>query len=279
MSKSYNEVADQAEKYYDSSDADNFYFNIWGGEDIHVGWYESDDEPIPDASRRTVAKMADRLSHWPAGTRVLDIGAGYGGSARYLAKNHDFDPTCLNISVVQNERDRQMNREQGLADRIDVHDGSFEDLPFEDNSYDVVWCQDSILHSAQRKRVFEEVDRVLKPGGEFIFTDPMQKPGVSKDILQPVLDRIHLDSMGSFDLYEEFARDLGWETLHIERATEKLVMHYSRVLQELERRQDEMEQHCSREYIEKMKTGLRHWVQAGRDEALAWGILHFKKPG
>jgi ubiquinone/menaquinone biosynthesis C-methylase UbiE len=43
-----------------------------------------------------------------------------------------------------------------------------------------------------------EVDRVLKPGGELVFTDPMQADDCPDGVLQPVLDRIHLESLGSF---------------------------------------------------------------------------------
>jgi sarcosine/dimethylglycine N-methyltransferase len=272
-----NDVVDKARVYYDSDDADNFYFHVWGGEDIHIGLYQSDDEPIRDASHRTVQRMIEKIQHLPEGAKVLDIGAGYGGSARVMAREKKWHVTALNLSVVQNNRDRQMNKEQGLDDLIDVVDGSFEDLPFEDNSFDAVWSQDSILHSGNRKTVFAEVDRVLKPGGDFVFTDPMQKPGVEPEVLEPVLARIHLANMGSVEDYTAFAKDFGWEIVEVEEMPEKLVMHYSSVLRELEKREDELKDVCSSEYREKMKTGLRHWINAGKKDALNWGILHFRK--
>jgi glycine/sarcosine/dimethylglycine N-methyltransferase len=69
------------EEYYDSADADNFYYNIWGGEDIHIGLYEETPD-IKEASARTVRRMADMIEGLDRKTHVLDIGAGYGGSAR-----------------------------------------------------------------------------------------------------------------------------------------------------------------------------------------------------
>ncbi len=270
-------VVEQARDYYDSGDADNFYFHVWGGEDIHVGLYASEDDAIVDASRRTVERMAQRLAHLPKGARVLDIGAGYGGAARFLAREKGFHVTCLNLSTVQNERNRRFTAEQGLSDLINVVDGSFEDLPFEGASFDVVWSQDAILHSGRRDRVFAEVDRVLKPGGDFVFTDPMQAEVVDPEVLAPVLARINLPSVGSFATYRRYAADLGWAERDIDNLSHQLPRHYARVKAVLEAREEALREVCTEDYRERMKAGLDKWVQAGRQGALAWGILHFAK--
>ncbi len=272
------QVVETTRDYYDSSDADNFYYHIWGGEDIHVGIYQSESEPILTASRRTVDTMLARIPVLSDDARLLDIGAGYGGSARVITRERGLRVTCLNLSAVQNERNRAMTAEQGLTARIDVHDGNFEELPFDDASFDQVWCQDSILHSGRRQRVFEEVNRVLKPGGGFIFTDPMQADDADPATLQAVLERIHLPSMGSVAKYREYAAGLGWETVDIDEMPECLVRHYTRVLEELESRSGEIAGKISGDYVERMKKGLRHWIEAGSKGALNWGILHFRKP-
>ncbi len=149
MSDQYSTVVHTAREYYNSEDADNFYSIIWGGEDIHIGWYKSDAEPIRDASRRTVEQMADRVAgNLKAASRVLDLGAGYGGAARYLTRRFGCHVTALNLSEAENDRNRALNIAEGLDDRIDVVDGSFEDIPYGDASFDVVWSQDAILHSS-----------------------------------------------------------------------------------------------------------------------------------
>ncbi len=274
----YSEIVHTARDYYNSDDADNFYFTIWGGEDIHIGLYTSPGESISDASRRTVETMAGKLSALAADARILDIGAGYGGAARYLAKTHGCNVVALNLSEKENERDREMNREQGLDDRIEVVDASFENIPFPDAAFDIVWSQDAILHSGERARVIEEAARVLKPGGELIFTDIMQKEDVSPDVLQPVYDRIHLPNLGSLEGYRAAAKASGLEEVGYTDLVENLPVHYGRVKAETERRQDEIKGLVSDEYVTRMKTGLQHWVDAGNAGRLDWGILHFRKP-
>lgn len=276
MMTDYSSAVSTAREYYNSEDADNFYFHVWGGEDIHVGLYQSEDELIRDASRRTVERMASKLKELDSDKRVIDLGAGYGGSARYLAKTFGCRVVALNLSEVENERDRQMNKEQGLDNLIEVVDGSFEQLPYDDDSFDVVWSQDSFLHSGNRVRVLEEVARVLKPGGDFIFTDPMQADDCPEGVLQPILDRIHLETLGSPKFYREQAKRLGMTEVEFDEHTEQLARHYARVKAETERRECDLEGIVSREYIERMKKGLQHWVDGGRMGYLAWGIFHFR---
>lgn len=275
---SYSDTVQKAREYYNSEDADNFYFSVWGGEDIHIGLYKNDEEPIMDASRRTVAEMAKRIESLPEGARILDIGAGYGGSARYLAREHGYRVTALNLSETENDRDREMNREQGLDHLVDVVDGDFENLPFEDDSFDAVWSQDAILHSGDRKKVFEEVDRVLQPGGHFIFTDILQHPEVDPATLQPVYDRIHLDSLGSEPTYDDFAETLGWKKEAFQAMPEQLPRHYQHVYDTLTQKRQSLSGVISDAYMDRMETGLQHWIEAGRAGRLTWGILHYVKP-
>jgi sarcosine/dimethylglycine N-methyltransferase len=122
------------------------------------------------------------------------------------------------------------------------------------------------------------VDRVLKAGGEFIFTDPMQADDCPAGVLQPVLNRIHLDSLGSLDFYRQQARRLGWEELGVVDLTPQLVTHYTRVRQELAKRREALTGKVSDEYMDRMIQGLGYWVDAGDNNYLSWGILHFYKP-
>jgi len=266
-------------EYYNSSDADNFYATIWGGEDIHVGLYREPGESIFAASRRTVETMATLLPSLGPQNKVLDLGSGYGGSARYLAERFGCKVTCLNLSEIQNQTNRALTARANLADRIEVIDGSFEDLSFAaPESYDVAWSQDAILHSDNRERVLQEVNRVLKPGGHFIFTDPMQSDDCPVELLAPVLQRIHLASLGSPRFYRTTAKSLGWEELRWIDFLPDLVQHYTRVRDEIGRREKELLIRCSTDYLTRMKAGLQHWIDAGNAGRLQWGIFLFRKP-
>lgn len=103
LTELYSAAVHTARDYYNSEDADNFYASVWGGEDIHIGLYDSVDEAIGPASRRTVERLSGLVQPTPE-TRILDVGAGYGGAARYVAKTFGCRVTCLNLSEVENEQ-------------------------------------------------------------------------------------------------------------------------------------------------------------------------------
>ena len=273
-----DDVVGVARDYYNSSDADHFYATIWGGEDIHIGLYQDEQDSIARASRRTVEHMAHLLGEIDASMHVLDMGSGYGGTARYLTEQFDCTVTCLNLSEVQNERNRRLNQTQGFSDKIDVMTGNFEAVDAEAASFDVIWSQDAFLHSGRRDTIIAEIARLLKPGGKAIFTDPMQSDDCPAGVLDPVLARIHLSSMGSPEFYQESAQRHGLSATGWEDHTQQLPTHYSRVHDEILRRYDELHAVCSTEYIERMKVGLQHWIQAGEQGHLRWGIISLEKP-
>ena len=275
-------TVETARSYYNSEDADHFYSQIWGGEDIHIGLYKTANESISLASHRTVTTMAERLPNLSSNCHILDIGSGYCGAARHLAKTYGAHVAALNLSDVENERARALNAEAKLATLIEVYDGSFEDIPFQsanssNHGFDIVWSQDAILHSGNRQQVFAEAYRVLKSGGYFVFTDPMQSDNCPEGVLQPILDRIHLKSLGSPSYYRRIATELGFKVIDFDNQTNQLVTHYQRVLDETETHADALSQKVSADYIERMKSGLKHWIAGGKAGHLTWGIFLLQK--
>ena len=126
--------------------------------------------------------------------------------------------------------------------------------------------------------MIEEAFRLLKPGGELVFTDPMQTDDVPDGVLQPVYDRLNLRDLGSTRFYREAAQDIGFEVLDQIDLVHNLRTHYDRVRQELESRRSELGQKSSADYLDKMVVGLRNWVEAADQGHLAWGIQRFRKP-
>ena len=111
------------------------------------------------------------LAQIRAEDRVLDIGAGLAGPARMLASTLGCRVDCLEMSPDFCAGAVLLNRLTGLEDRIEVHRGSALELPFPDDSFDVVWMQNVGMNIADKRKLYAEIYRVLKSGGRFAFQE------------------------------------------------------------------------------------------------------------
>ena len=105
------------------------------------------------------------------GKRLLDIGSGLGGPSCHLAEKHGAIVTGVDIEPQLVEISNRRALRRGLAEQVEfrlVEPGS---LPFADNSFDVVFGRDSMIHIEDKPALFREVMRVLRPGGIFAASD------------------------------------------------------------------------------------------------------------
>ena len=125
---------------------------------------------------KTTSDQAERLDLSPD-TRVLDIGCGTGGPARYLASNYGCQIEGIDLTPEMVETGRVLTERCGLADSINLQIGNALDLPFPDQSFDVVWCQNVTMNIEDKVGFLSGAYRVLKPGGMFTSTEFSTGPG------------------------------------------------------------------------------------------------------
>lgn len=115
--------------------------------------------------------VLQELAKIQCGDRVLDIGAGLAGPARMLASSPGCHVDCIELSEDYCVGAELLNKLTGLEDRIQMHRGSALELPFPDNSFDAAWMQNVGMNIENKQKLYEEVCRVLKPGGCFAFQE------------------------------------------------------------------------------------------------------------
>jgi len=115
------------------------------------------------------------------GSRVLDVCAGLGGPARYLAARYGARVWCVELNPDRAPGAAKLVRHVGLAERVFVVRGDAMAMPLATGTFDTVISQEALLHVPDKERVVAEASRVLAPGGTIAFTDwielePMTAP-------------------------------------------------------------------------------------------------------
>ena len=99
-----------------------------------------------------------------AGRRCLDAGCGTGRGAIFMLADGAASVDCVDVSLTNVTTASRNLRERGFA-AFTVRQASLERLPFEDESFDVVWCNGVLQHTADPAACLAELARVLRRGG------------------------------------------------------------------------------------------------------------------
>ncbi len=155
-------------RYYEK--AHLFYRLAWhrGTNGLHYGLWEKGMKNRFEAIINENRVLADMIAIKP-GDRVLDAGCGIGGSGIWLAKNRGAKVVGLNIVQKQIEEGRKIARKKGLSDLVTFEEGDYQQMPFPDQSFDVVWSLESLEHASDPDEFIKEAFRMLKPGGRLII--------------------------------------------------------------------------------------------------------------
>jgi SAM-dependent methyltransferase len=103
--------------------------------------------------------------------RVLDAGAGIGGTARFLAATYGCQVTAVDLTGEYCETASWLNQLTGLDAAITVRQADVTDLPFPDAAFDVVTSQHVQMNVADKARLYAEARRVLVAGGRLAIWD------------------------------------------------------------------------------------------------------------
>ncbi len=107
---------------------------------------------------------------------ALDVGGGLGGPARILASRSGCHVTVLDLNETFCRTGAALTARVGLSDRVTFQQGDAQAMPFLDQSFDVAWTQHASMNIPNKRLLYQEIFRVLRPGGRFIFHDHMAGP-------------------------------------------------------------------------------------------------------
>lgn len=269
------QVVEQTQEYYDGP-ADEIYRRLWR-DNVHMGTWRHAEDTIDTAMARTNHIMAERAGVRP-GSELLDVGSGYGASARFLAERYGCWVTGINISPRENELAEQRNRAAGLDERIEIRYGDFHELPFEDGQFEVVWTQESLLHAADKHRVLEECQRVLEPGGRFVLSDLLVRSSLPDEERERIYQRVRSPGMWDLDEYVEAMEAAGFAIEDRDDWPENVAPTYQSVLEQLVEQREALAGAVPYEQIESTIAALELWVSSAQAGKISQGFVVGERP-
>jgi len=172
--------------------ADDGILEYYWGEHIHLGYYTPEEmeagykkKDFIQAKYDFIDKMMEFGNIKPEemkSAKVLDVGCGFGGTSRYLAKalGPDSSVTGITLSPKQVERGTELAVEQGVAGNTEFMVMDALKMDFPDDTFDIVWACESGEHMPDKKKYIDEMMRVLKPGGKFVMACWSQRDDTEK---------------------------------------------------------------------------------------------------
>ena len=155
-----------------------------------------------------------------AGSKVVDLCAGLGGPARYLAHRYGADVTGIELTPARVAGAAELTRRVGLESQVRVIEGNVMQLPLRDASFDAVVSQEALLHVPDIARAFAEAHRVLRPGGRIAFTNWVIHQPLSEVQRQLLWDGMAAATLIGIDEHAKLLRAAGFAIETVDDETE-----------------------------------------------------------
>lgn len=109
--------------------------------------------------------------------RVLDIGSGIGGPARFIAATTGASVTGIDLTPALVDAATELSERVGLSALVQFEQGNAEAMPFADHSFDAAICFYVGMNLPNKPAVLAEAHRVLKPGARLLWTQVVTGSG------------------------------------------------------------------------------------------------------
>ena len=161
--------------YYDQTEI--HYRRAWDLEAslaMHYGFWRPDTQSFRESLQQMNKELA-QMAGITLDDQVLDAGCGVGGSAIFLAKTIGCQVKGITLSKKQRDSANLNALNAGVESLATFEMQDFTNTPFEDESFDVIWGLESVVHAQDKIAFLKETQRLLKPGGRLVMGEYYKK--------------------------------------------------------------------------------------------------------
>jgi MPBQ/MSBQ methyltransferase len=120
--------------------------------------------------RKSTVELSELLQIKPT-DNILDVGSGPGGAARYLASQYGCHVVGLDLTPSYVSLAADLSELVGLQDLNTFKCGNALEMPFENDSFDILWMEHVQMNISNKKEFILEISRVLKPSGRLAINE------------------------------------------------------------------------------------------------------------
>jgi len=134
-------------------------------------------------------------------TKILDVGSGMGGPARYIANKTGAEITAIELQSDQNNLAKNLTKKCGLSNKVSHICGDILDYDFKNQTFDVVVSWLTLYHIANHKILLKKLFDLLNPNGFFYSEDITSRINLSDADLKEIKKEIYGIHLPYFDKY------------------------------------------------------------------------------
>ncbi|MBA0828330.1 hypothetical protein Goarm_013013 [Gossypium armourianum] len=221
----------------------------------------------------TTKEFVGKLDLKP-GQKVLDVGCGIGGGDIYMAE--EFDVHVVGIDLSVNMISFALERATGLKCSVEFEVADCTKKVYPDNSFDVIYSRDTILHIHDKPALFRSFYKWLKPGGKLLISD------YCKSSKTPSTEFAEYIKQRGYDLhdvksYGQMLEDAGFDVILAEDRTDQFLQVLQRELNQVEKEKDAFISDFSKEDYDEIVGGWKAKLIRSSSGEQRWGLFLAKK--
>jgi ubiquinone/menaquinone biosynthesis C-methylase UbiE len=159
-------------------------------------------------------EAVDRLMAQAAITaqdHVLDVCAGMGGPARYIAWKTGCKVTGLDLTASRVAGAQTLTAAAHLTAQVRFVHGNALEMPFEPAQFTCIISQEAFAHIPNKRQLIGQCERALKPGGRMVFSDIMSHQPLDRPDAQKLFDGMRFSEIATLGDYQQWFADAGMQ--------------------------------------------------------------------
>lgn len=260
------------------TERDNLLLDLLG-EDYHsIGFYHPEDTPLKEAVIASYDKIIRLLPRFAKKTRILILNSGMGQSAHYIFDKFECRIDCLNNDLEQNEINHKRIASKGVEKKMNISLASTEEIPYDRESFDIIWSQDHFHEIPKKNKLFREIHRLLVPEGRLVFTSLYISDQVEKDDERKFISADYpARDIVKKSKYEKLARRSLLQPIYTLELRSSAKAHFSNVLSLIQEHAKDKKSKYNSSLLAATESEFEKSFNYVNDGKVEWGIFIYQK--